>query len=52
VVSVANVIAVGVAIGGERTVLGAAAGPSEDHQFWVALLQSLQSGGGCGACAW
>jgi putative transposase len=33
VVSVPTVIAIGVSTTGERTVLGAATGPSEDHQF-------------------
>jgi len=41
VISVANVVAIGVAATGERTVLGAATGPSEDHQFWVSFLRSL-----------
>ena len=41
VVSVATVVAVGVTDGGERTILGAATGPSEDHQFWVSFLRQL-----------
>ncbi len=41
VVSVATVVAVGVTETGERTILGAATGPSEDHQFWVAFLRQL-----------
>jgi putative transposase len=41
VVSVATVVAVGVTSTGERTILGAATGPSEDHQFWVAFLRQL-----------
>jgi len=41
VISVATVVAVGVTTTGERTVLGAATGPSEDHQFWVAFLRQL-----------
>jgi transposase-like protein len=41
VISVATVVAVGVTAFGERTVLGAATGPSEDHQFWVAFLRQL-----------
>lgn len=41
VISVATVVAIGVTQTGERTVLGAATGPSEDHQFWVAFLRSL-----------
>jgi transposase-like protein len=40
VISVA-VVAIGVTTTGERTVLGAQTGPSEDHQFWVAFLRSL-----------
>jgi len=41
VVSVATVVAIGVTATGERTVLGAATGPSEDHQFWTSFLRSL-----------
>jgi transposase-like protein len=41
VISVATVVAIGVTTTGERTVLGAQTGPSEDHQFWVAFLRSL-----------
>ena len=41
VISVATVVAIGVTITGERTVLGAATGPSEDHQFWTSFLRSL-----------
>jgi hypothetical protein len=41
VISVATVVAIGVTQTGERTVLGAATGPSEDHQFWVTFLRSL-----------
>jgi putative transposase len=41
VISVATVVAIGVTATGERTVLGAATGPSEDHQFWVAFLRQL-----------
>jgi len=41
VTSVATVVAIGVASTGERTVLGAATGPSEDHQFWTSFLRSL-----------
>jgi putative transposase len=41
VMSVATVVAIGVAATGERTVLGAATGASEDHQFWVAFLRQL-----------
>jgi transposase-like protein len=41
VVSVATVVAVGVTEQGDRTVLGAATGPSEDHQFWTSFLRQL-----------
>ncbi len=41
VISVATVVGVGVSTTGERTVLGAATGPSEDHQFWTSFLRSL-----------
>src|SRR5437764_6344207 len=41
VVSVATVVAVGVNEQGERTILGAATGPSEDHQFWLSFLRQL-----------
>lgn len=41
VISVATVVAIGVTTTGERTVLGAATGPSEDHQFWTSFLRSL-----------
>ena len=41
VVSVATVVAIGVTEQGDRTVLGAATGPSEDHQFWTSFLRSL-----------
>jgi transposase-like protein len=41
VVSVATVVAVGVTATGERTILGAATGASEDHQFWLSFLRSL-----------
>jgi putative transposase len=41
VVSVATVVAIGVTTTGERTVLGAATGPSEDHQFWTSFLRQL-----------
>jgi putative transposase len=41
VISVATVVAIGVSRRGERTVLGAATGPSEDHQFWTSFLRSL-----------
>jgi transposase-like protein len=41
VVSVATVVAIGVSEQGERTVLGAQSGASEDHQFWTSFLRSL-----------
>ena len=41
VVSVATVVAIGVTEEGERTVLGAATGASEDHQFWTSFLRQL-----------
>jgi putative transposase len=41
VVSVATVVAIGVTATGERTVLGAATGASEDHQFWTSFLRQL-----------
>jgi putative transposase len=41
VISVATVVAIGVTTTGERTVLGAATGPSEDHQFWTSFLRQL-----------
>jgi transposase-like protein len=41
VISVATVVAIGVTGTGERMVLGAQTGPSEDHQFWVTFLRSL-----------
>src|SRR5215207_4024879 len=41
VISLATVVAIGVSRTGERTVLGAATGPSEDHQFWTSFLRSL-----------
>jgi len=41
VVSVATVVAIGVNGQGQRTILGAATGQSEDHQFWVSFLRSL-----------
>ena len=52
VISVATVVAIGVTDTGERTVLGAATGASEDHQFWVSFLRSLVKRGLKGACAW
>jgi putative transposase len=39
-VSVATVVAIGVTTSGERTMLGAATGPSEDHQFWTSSCAS------------
>jgi putative transposase len=41
VISVATVVGIGVSTTGERTIVGAATGPSEDHQFWVSFLRSL-----------
>src|SRR6266498_593064 len=41
VISVATVVAIGVSTTGERTVLGAATGASEDHQFWTSFLRQL-----------
>jgi putative transposase len=41
VISVATVVAIGVTEQGERTVLGAATGASEDHQFWTSFLRQL-----------
>jgi transposase-like protein len=41
VTSVATVVAIGVSSTGERRVLGAKSGQSEDHQFWVAFLRAL-----------
>src|SRR5438874_880638 len=41
VISVATVVAIGVTQTGERTLLGAATGPSEDYQFWVSFLRQL-----------
>jgi putative transposase len=43
VVSVATVVAIGITEQGERTVLGAATGPSEDHQFWTSFLRHSSS---------
>ena len=40
-VSVATVVAIGVTEQGERTVLGAQTGASEDHQFWTSFLRQL-----------
>jgi putative transposase len=41
VISIATVVAVGVTVTGERTVLGVDCGPSEDHVFWTHFLRSL-----------
>ena len=41
VISVATVVGIGVTATGERTIVGAATGLSEDHQFWVSFLRSL-----------
>lgn len=37
----ASLTSIGVTSTGERTVLGAATGLSEDHQFWTSFLHSL-----------
>lgn len=41
VTSVATVVAIGVSATGERHILGAQTGQSEDHQFWTSFLRSL-----------
>lgn len=41
VISVATVVAIGVNDQGQRTILGASTGQSEDHQFWTSFLRSL-----------
>ena len=41
VTSVATVVAIGVSATGERHILGASTGQSEDHQFWVSFLRQL-----------
>src|SRR3990170_4238265 len=41
VTSVATVVAIGVNDQGQRRILGAATGQSEDHQFWTSFLRSL-----------
>jgi putative transposase len=41
VTSVATVVAIGVNDQGQRTILGAQTGQSEDHQFWTSFLRSL-----------
>ena len=41
VISVATVVGIAVTSTGERTIVGAATGLSEDHQFWVSFLRSL-----------
>jgi len=41
VISVATVVAIGVNDQGQRTILGAATGQSEDHQFWTSFLRTL-----------
>ncbi|MDP9184793.1 MAG: IS256 family transposase [Actinomycetota bacterium] len=41
VTSVATVVAIGVNEAGQRTILGAQTGQSEDHQFWTSFLRSL-----------
>src|SRR5213078_1349564 len=49
VVSVATVVAVGVTEAGERTILGAATGPSEDHQFWLSFPATAGEAGAEGS---
>jgi len=39
--SMATVVAIGVAVTGERQILGVDAGPSEDRAFWTAFLRGL-----------
>jgi putative transposase len=41
VISLATVVGIGVSATGERTIVGASTGLSEDHQFWVSFLRSL-----------
>src|SRR6266581_3985509 len=41
VTSVATVVAIGVNDQGQRTILGAETGQSEDHQFWTTFLRAL-----------
>jgi putative transposase len=41
VISVATVVAIGVTTTGERSVLGAQSGLSDDHGFWMSFLRSL-----------
>ena len=41
VISVATVVAIGVDEHGQRRILGAQSGASEDHQFWTAFLRQL-----------
>ncbi len=48
VVSRAVVVATGITANGDRKVLGAAVGDSEDKAFWCDLLRSLRSRGLCG----
>lgn len=45
VVSLANVVAIGVCATGERRVLGIDVGPAEDHAFWLSFLRSLVARG-------
>src|SRR3989454_11041567 len=49
VISVAEVVAIGVTATGERSVLGAATAPSQGHQFWVSFLRQLVKRGPTGA---
>jgi len=41
VTSMATVVAIGVDDQGQRRILGAQSGPSEDHQFWLSFLRQL-----------
>jgi len=41
VTSMATVVAIGVDDQGQRLILGAQSGPSEDHQFWLSFLRQL-----------
>ncbi len=51
VVSRAVVVVTGVAMTGEREVLGCAVGDTEDEAFWTEFLRSLRARG-LGGCAW
>ena len=49
--AIATVVAIGVTTTGERSVLGARTGPSEDHQFWSRSCVRWSSEASR-ACAW